>query len=110
MCARFLHFHGRFTTRGCHGRLFRTWTVPEAKELGSGHRDRIFEAVDQLQKDLKKELKSMIKKNERQEKASAIGGSSILRADRSKSSPRQLDLKRRKLKVEQERVAELFKR
>lgn len=110
MCARFLHFHGRFTTRGCHGRLFRPWTLPEAAGLELRQRDQIIGAVIKLQKDLKKELKSMVNKCERQEKTSAIGGSSILSAHRSEGSERRSDLERRKKKAEQERVAEMFKR
>ena len=110
MCARFLHFHGRFTTRGCHGRLFRPWTIPEAAGLRLGQRSQIVGAVIHLQKDLKKELKCMVNKSERQEKTSAIGGSSILSAHWSEGSGRQSDLERRKLKAEQERVVEMFKR
>lgn len=110
MCDRLLHFHGRFITRGCHGRLFRPWTIPEAAGLRVGQSDQIAGAVIQLQKDLKKELKSMVKKSERREKTSAIGGSSILSAHWSEGSERQSYLERRKLKAEQERVTEMFKR
>lgn len=110
MCARFLHFHGKFTTRGCHGRLFRPWTIPEAAGLGLGQRDQIVGAVIKLQKDVKKELKSMVNKSERQEKTSAIGGSSILSSHCSRGSERRSDLERRELKAEQERVTEMFKR
>ena len=67
-------------------------------------------AVMQLQKDLKKELKSVIKTTICQEKTSVIGGSSILSGYKADSSPRQLDLERRRLQAEQERVAEIFKR
>lgn len=63
-----------------------------------------------LQKDLKKELKSTVKKSELQEKTSAIGGSSISSTHWSEGSERQSYLERRKLKAEQERVAEVFKR
>ncbi|OCK75458.1 hypothetical protein K432DRAFT_429412, partial [Lepidopterella palustris CBS 459.81] len=110
MCARFLQSHGRFATRGCHGRLFKPWTVPETAGLGLGQADQIAGAVIRLQRDLKKELKSTIKGNGRQEKTSAIGGSSILSAYQAEGSRRQSDLERRKLKAEQERVAEMFKR
>lgn len=110
MCARFLHFHGRFTTRGCHGRLFKPWTIPEVAGLGLGQRDQIVGAVIKLQKDIKKELKSMINKNGRRERTSAIGGSSILSSHCSQGSENRSDLERWKLKSEQERVAEMFKK
>ena len=38
MCNRFLQSYGRrFTTRGCHGRLFKPWTVPSMDRLLPGH-------------------------------------------------------------------------
>lgn len=110
MCARFLHFHGSFTTRGCHGRLFKPWTIPEAAGLGLGQRDQIVGAVIKLQKDLKKELKSMINKSGRQERTSAIGGSSNLSAHCLQDSEKRSIRERWRLKAEQERVAEMFKR
>lgn len=110
MCARFIHFHGKFTTRGCDGPLFRPWTLPEVAGLGAGQRDRIVGAVIKLQKDLKKELKSEANNSESRERTSAIGGSSILSDHWSEGSERRSDLERRKLKAEQERVAEMFKR
>lgn len=110
MCARLLHFHGKFTTRGCHGRLFRSWTLPEVTGLGLGQRDRIVGAVIKLQKDLKEELKSELIKREGPAKTSAIGGSSILSDHSSEGLRRQSVLERQKLKAEQERVAEMFKR
>ena len=110
MCAHFLQSYGRFTTRGCHGRLFKPWTLPETTGLRLGQANKLAMAVMQLQKDLKKELKSVIKTTICQEKTSVIGGSSILSGYKADSSPRQLDLERRRLQAEQERVAEIFKR
>ena len=58
MCSHFLRAYGTIRTRGCPGRLFKPWTVPEAGSLEAGQAERIARFVVQLQKDLKKELKS----------------------------------------------------
>ena len=39
MCNRFIQSLGRFTTRGCHGHLFKPWTVPSVNGLLPGHAD-----------------------------------------------------------------------
>jgi hypothetical protein len=40
MCAHFLRAYGIISTRGCHGRLFKRWTVPEAASLEAGQAER----------------------------------------------------------------------
>lgn len=110
MCSRFLKAHGRIGTRGCHGRLFRPWTVPEATILTPGQAGRIAKAVIQVQKDVRKELKSDFKKAALLERTSTVGGSSISNDHKVENIPRHLEIERRKKKMEQERVAELFKR
>ncbi|KAF2498689.1 hypothetical protein BU16DRAFT_481792 [Lophium mytilinum] len=77
MCARLLKFHGKFATRGCHGRLFRPWTVPEAAGLRLSQANRLVRSLIQLQEDVEKELKSNLKRIIRQKRTSAVGGSSV---------------------------------
>lgn len=110
MCSHFLKAHGRIGTRGCHGRLFKPWTVPEATALAPGQADRIAKAVIQVQKNIKRELKLGFKKAIPQEKTSVVGGSSIFSDHKAEKTQRQLDIERLRLKMEQERVAELFRR
>ncbi|OCL03033.1 hypothetical protein AOQ84DRAFT_420660 [Glonium stellatum] len=110
MCAHFLRLHGRFATRGCHGRLLNPWTVPETAGLYLGQADEMAQALIQLQKDLKDKLKFWTKRDIRQEKTSVTGGSSILSDYKAEGSQQQFYLEQQKMKAEQERVAEMFKR
>ncbi|KAH6671153.1 hypothetical protein B0J14DRAFT_618507 [Halenospora varia] len=76
MCAHLLQLHGRFASRGSHGRVFKPWTVPEVSILGHNQADRIVKTMAKLQNAVKKELKSRIKKRMSVEKTSVVGGSS----------------------------------
>ncbi|TGO64972.1 hypothetical protein BOTNAR_0082g00140 [Botryotinia narcissicola] len=102
MCSHFLKAHGRIGTRGCHGRLFKPWTVPETTELASSQADKVAKSVVQVQKDIEKKLKSDFDKAVRLERTSVVGGSSIF-SDRKAEKSEQ-----RKKKMEQDRVAGLF--
>ncbi|TGO25192.1 hypothetical protein BPAE_0085g00120 [Botrytis paeoniae] len=110
MCSHFLKAYGRIGTRGCHGRLFKPWTVPEATGLASSQADKVAKSVVQVQKDIEKELKSDFDKAIRLEKTSVVGESSIFSDRKAQKSGKHLVIERRKNKTEQERVAGLFNR
>ncbi|KAM3151938.1 hypothetical protein ABEW05_007674 [Botrytis cinerea] len=110
MCSQFLKAHGRIGTRGCHGRLFKPWTVPEATGLASSQVNRVVRSVVQVQKEIEKELKSGFDKAIRLEKTSAVGGSSIFSDHKAEKSGKHLVVEQRKKKMEQERVSGLFNR
>lgn len=110
MCNRFIRSYGRFMTRGCHGRLFKPWTVPSVDRLLPGHADRTATALILVQNDVKKKLKASVDDHILHERTSVIGGSSVLGARQEKPSQRQLQIDRLKMKAEQDRVAEMFRR
>ena len=110
MCNRFIQSYGRFTTRGCHGHLFKPWTVPSVDGLLPGHADRTAKALILVQKEVEKKLKDSVEGNFRHERTSDIGGSSILDGRQEEPSQRRLQIDRLRMKAEQDRVAELFKR
>ena len=110
MCNRFIQSLGRFTTRGCHGRLFKPWTVPSVDGLLPGHADRTAKALTLVQKELEKILKVSVEGHIPLERTSAIGGSSILGGRQEECSQRRLQIERRRMKAEQDRTGELFKR
>ncbi len=110
LCARLLQYHGSFTSRGCHGRVFSQWTVPRTAGLMPKQCERISQALTQLQKALKKELKAPMKEYTPHQKTSVIGGSSIVTNHRAEGLQRQSAIKAWELKAEQVRVAELFRR
>ena len=110
MCNRFIQSYGRFTTRGCHGRLFKPWTVPSVDQLLPGHADRTAKALILVQKEVKKKLKASVEGHIRQERTSVVGGSSVLGGRQEERSQRRLQIDRLRMKAEQDRVAEMFKR
>lgn len=110
MCSHFLRAHGKIKTRGCHGRVFKPWTVPEEIGLGYGQGEKLANALIQVQKDLKKELKSEVPKVMRHVKTSVIGGSSVFTENDAVDGRRKKDLEKMRLKAEQDRVADRFRR
>jgi hypothetical protein len=110
MCSQFLQAYGRFTTRGCHGRLFKPWTVPCANRLLQGHADRITRALVSVQNEIKKKLKDPVKSHVRHERTSIVGGSSIMGERPDGSSLRRSQIDQLRMKSEYERVAESFRR
>ena len=54
MCNHFIQSYGRFTTRGCHGRLFKPWTVPSVDRLLPGQADRTAKALILVQKEVRR--------------------------------------------------------
>jgi hypothetical protein len=48
MCFHLLQGYGKYGMRGCHGRFFKPWTIPNSGDLQSGGRDRIVAAIRSL--------------------------------------------------------------
>ena len=110
MCNRFIQSLGRFTTRGCHGHLFKPWTVPSVDGLLPGHADRTARALVFVQEEVKKKLRASVEGHIRHERTSVTGGSSIFGGRQEERSQRGLQIDRLRMKAEQDRVAELFRR
>jgi len=110
MCDRFLQSYGRFTTRGCHGRLFKPWTVPSVDRLLPGHAGRTAKALISVQNAVKQKLKESVQGHIPLERTSLVGGSSISGGWLEESSQRKLQMDRLRMKAECDRVAELFRR
>jgi hypothetical protein len=109
MCDRFIQSYGRYTTRGCHGRLFKPWTVPSVDRLLPGQSDRAAKALILVQKEVKKKLTASVKGPIRHERTSVIGGSCVLSDRQEEYSQRQLQIDRLRMKAERDRVAEKFR-
>ncbi|KAE8341829.1 hypothetical protein BDV24DRAFT_163052 [Aspergillus arachidicola] len=75
-----------------------------------GSSEKISNALIQLQRRLKKELKAEIKKGISLEKTSVVGGSSIFTNHDLSSPRRKAEIEWMRIKAEQDRVAEAFKR
>ncbi|KAB8277236.1 hypothetical protein BDV30DRAFT_223801 [Aspergillus minisclerotigenes] len=71
-----------------------------------GSWEKISNALIQLQRRLKKELKAEIKKGISQEKTSVVGGSSIFTNHDPSSARRKAEIERMRIKAEQDRATE----
>lgn len=110
MCHRFIQSYGRFMTRGCHGRLFKPWTVPSTDRLLPGQAVGIAKALICVQKEVEKKLKASVEAQFGLERTSVIAGSSVLGAQQEERSHRQFQIDRLRTKAERERIAEMFRR
>lgn len=110
MCNHFIQSYGRFKTRGCHGRVFKPWTVPNMDRLLPGQADRTAKALILVQTEVKRKLMASAEGHIRHERTSIIGGSSVLGSQQEECSHRQLQIDRLRMKAERDRVAEKFRR
>ena len=110
LCHRLIESYGRFTTRGCHGRLFKPWTVPSGYLLLPGRADRTAKALISVQKEVKEKLKASVEGHISHERTSVIGGSSAFGPHQEESSQRQIRIAQLEMQAEQARVAGMIKR
>ncbi len=110
LCSHFLQAHGKIKTRGCHGRLFKPWTVPEEFDLAYGQGTKIAKALIQVQKDLKRKLKSEVPREMRHIKTSVVAESSVFAQDDTIVRRRTKEIEKMRLRAEQERIADRFQR
>ncbi|CAN9257831.1 unnamed protein product [Alternaria alternata] len=109
MCNQFLQAYGLCSTRGCHGRLFKPWTVPSADRLLPGHADRIARALTSVQEHVKNKLRESVKSHVRLERTSVVGGSSIAREQPEDNSSRRSQIDELEKKATHARVAASFR-
>lgn len=109
MCFHSLEAFGTIKTRGCHGRLFKPWTVPESLNLTADDALKIARAIQQLQKDVKKELKP-VRSTSKLQKASVVGGTTVWGHNGEGSEIRKKEVERWEVKATQDRFASQFNR
>lgn len=110
MCYHLIKSYGEYRTRGTHGRLFKPWTVPNTSQLISEKVRRIAEALIVVQNEVVKKLVSSVKENIQHQRTSVVGGSTVMSEFEKEHVARQLQVDRLRLKVERDRVAEMFRR
>lgn len=110
MCQSFIDSYGHFTARGCHGRLFRPWTVPNVDKLSPGQAERIVKALVAVQRGVRERLLAPIQGNIQMERTSALGGSSIFGIQQEEDSERRSQIDQLRMVAERTRVAEMFRR
>lgn len=89
MCDRFIQHYGHFHTKGCHGRLFKPWTVPQVNEVTYEQVERISKALVSVKNEVEKTIKSYAEFHIKHERTSAIGGTSLLDSSQEGISQRR---------------------
>jgi hypothetical protein len=110
MCRSFIQSYGHFNARGCHGRLFKPWTIPKMELLLPEQVKQISEAVISLQNEIVEKLVTPVAGKVRHERTSVFGGSSLIGTQHPEISARRAQIDRLIVKAEQGRVAEMFRR
>ncbi|KAF2015573.1 hypothetical protein BU24DRAFT_480328 [Aaosphaeria arxii CBS 175.79] len=105
----FLQSYGRFTTRGCHGRLFRPWTMPIVNQLLPGRADRTAKALVSVQIEVQNQLTASVENYLPLERTSVVGKNSDFSVRQEQDSSEDLGIGRLRIKTELNRVAAMFK-
>lgn len=77
LCSMVIQSYGSYTTRGCHGKLYNLWTVPELPWLTKDERLRLVQALKNVERAMKKSLRDKKTEGLIHAKESTIGGSSV---------------------------------
>jgi hypothetical protein len=77
LCFRFTEDFVALTTRGCHGKIYDLWTMPEVTWLAREERSRLVKHLNNLEEDMKSCSLSKNHKRIDLVKESTIGGSSL---------------------------------
>jgi hypothetical protein len=110
MCWNLLRTHRRYSTRGCHGRLYSRWTVPEFTDLATDQAEALGMTLVQIQNSLVKKLGSDFQHPGRLQKTSVVGGSSIIGDGSAVKQSRSSELSHRENTLTQQRIALSFER
>jgi hypothetical protein len=78
LCYRFVAACGGFRTRGCHGKVFGAWTIPEMDGLVSEHIEMILSSLTDIQEDVKSRILDSNQRLSHLKRESTVGGSSIV--------------------------------
>ncbi|KAJ5056792.1 hypothetical protein PSV09DRAFT_2383060 [Bipolaris maydis] len=79
-------------TRGSHGRLFKSWTIPNMELLPPGQVERISEALISLQNEIVEKLVTPVAGKVRLERTSVFGGSSLVGTRHDEISTRRAQI------------------
>jgi nucleic acid/nucleotide deaminase of polymorphic system toxin len=77
LCSKVLNAHSVFRTRGCHGKIYSAWTVPEAENVGKLGPTSLVTALVSTEEVMKNKLCAREYRPLREAKESTVGGSSI---------------------------------
>ncbi|KAI1386036.1 uncharacterized protein F4822DRAFT_360825 [Hypoxylon trugodes] len=88
LCSKFIDSVGSFISRGCHGKVYELWTLPDLGGLSESHMDLISSTVKKIEKSCRKILLEYGEDPRPHIKESTIGGSSIATVTPYRDNPR----------------------
>lgn len=77
LCYRLVQNLGSYTTRGCHGKLYHLWTVPETPWLAREERSKLIQALKNVENTMKESIRGEKVAGLIHAPESTIGGSSV---------------------------------
>jgi hypothetical protein len=77
LCSRFVQRYGQFKTRGCHGKIYNLWTLPQVPWLSEGERFSLVQVLGHIEKDMRDSIQNKEAINIPLAQESTIGGSSL---------------------------------
>ncbi|PTB65734.1 hypothetical protein BBK36DRAFT_1202535 [Trichoderma citrinoviride] len=77
LCSRAVQNYGSYTTRGCHGKLYNLWTVPELPWLAEEEALKLVQAIKNVEKAMKEFIRNRKTDGLLLGRESTIGGSSV---------------------------------
>ncbi|KAL6908675.1 hypothetical protein GGI43DRAFT_379518 [Trichoderma evansii] len=105
LCYRFVQSHGSYTTRGCHGKLYNLWTVPELPWLAEEERLNLVRALKSVEKAMAKSICDGKTDGLIHARESTIGGSSVAtKRQQSGQNPYMISLVSEHLKSQRQGI------
>lgn len=92
LCYKFIQKYGQFDSRGCHGKLYDLWTVPEVSWLAEGSSLWLVQVLNDIEKDMKNSFLDNHNEKPLQAQESTVGGSSIATGRHHSDNPYTMSL------------------
>lgn len=77
LCYKFIQKYGQFDSRGCHGKLYDLWTVPEVPWLAEESSLRLVQILEDIEEKMRNYILCNHDENLLQAQESTVGGSSM---------------------------------
>jgi hypothetical protein len=100
LCYNFIQKYGQFESRGCHGKLWDLWTVPEVSWVAEESRLRLVKILKDIEKDIEEYFLDNRNDKHQHAQESTIGGSSVATIRPNFDNPYTMSLASRYLEAQ----------
>ncbi|KAM6513476.1 hypothetical protein FALCPG4_015891 [Fusarium falciforme] len=104
LCSRFVQNYGSFATRGCHGKLYDLWTVPELSWLAEEERLNLAQTLKHVERAMKDSVRNRKGDGFVHNQESTVGGSSVATIRQQFSNPYMASVVSQHLRYQREEV------